>query len=256
MGIYLWYHERRFGSETESLAVSSIVGPDNSIRTAPHNASVSVEGEEANVDIPLDLTHFQPGEKVLISGPALTEKRRLLFGLLHQMSDWKAIVISTKRNAEQFRCEFQDQVPNGPEWELRIVDCVSKSRGIRALQPTDDVAYVSTPSDLTGIGIATSGFMREFYHTAGDAFVGLNSLSTLLMYANLQRVFRFNHVLTGRIEASNFRGVFTLDTTHHTEAITTLQGLFDALIQVRSGDTGLKLRVRGSAFGPRQWTSF
>jgi hypothetical protein len=185
----------------------------------------------------------------------MTGKRRLLFALLDG-ADQSAILISTKRYAERFRQEFISHVPAADTWNLRFVDCVSKSRNVRNRAESSDIAYVSSPSDLTGIGIAASGFMREFYHANRAARLGLHSLSTLLMYADLQRVFRFSHVLTGRIQASDFGGVFTLDTTYNTEVVTTLQGLFDVFIEVRDAEDAPEFRVRGSDLGPRSWTQF
>jgi len=61
----------------------------------------------------------------------------------------------------------------------------------------------------------------------------VHSLSTLLMYSDLQTVFRFLHVFTGRIQSVNGLGLFSIDSTSHDEqAMNTLKQLFDGVITV------------------------
>ncbi|MFB6179054.1 MAG: hypothetical protein ABEI77_04945 [Halorientalis sp.] len=197
-----------------------------------------------------------PKTSTLIAGPALTGKRELLFDLLGGGDDTASILITTKRNAERFRESFLQTHPDS-DWDVRLVDCVSKSQSLQRVQDTDTTKHVTNPGDLTGIGIATSGFMREFYHGDRDVRIGLHTLSTLLMYSDLKRVFRFCHVMNGRIASSGFSGVYTLDTsTRNAEALDVLTGLFDAVVEVRETDESEQLRVRGSDFGPRRWTEF
>jgi hypothetical protein len=218
---------------------------------------VSSEQSNEDRDTPLRSEQLQPGEAVLLAGPAMTGKRSLLFDLLGENDDRSAVLVSTKRDADRFRREFTGAVTDGADWDTRIIDCVSKNRNFRDVRDDDTTRYVSSPGDLTGIGIAASGFMREFYHADREARIGLHTLSTLLMYADLQRVFQFSHVMTGRMEASGFAGVFTLDTTtRDSEAVDVLKGMFDAFVEVRDTEDVPELRVRGSDLGPRRWTEF
>lgn len=218
---------------------------------------MSSEQSNEDRDTPLRSEQLQPGEAVLLAGPAMTGKRSLLFDLLGENDDRSAVLVSTKRDADRFRREFTGAVTDGADWDTRIIDCVSKNRNFRDVRDDDTTRYVSSPGDLTGIGIAASGFMREFYHADREARIGLHTLSTLLMYADLQRVFQFSHVMTGRMEASGFAGVFTLDTTtRDSEAVDVLKGMFDAFVEVRDTEDVPELRVRGSDLGPRRWTEF
>jgi hypothetical protein len=67
----------------------------------------------------------------------------------------------------------------------------------------------------------------------------LYSLSTLLMYSNLQTVFRFLHVFTGRIQSADALGVYVIDSTaHDDQTMNTLKQLFDGVIDVEEGDDG------------------
>jgi len=53
------------------------------------------------------------------------------------------------------------------------------------------------------------------------------------MYADLQTVFRFLHVFTGRIQSVDGLGVFCIDSTSHDDqAMNTLTQLFDGVIRM------------------------
>lgn len=64
------------------------------------------------------------------------------------------------------------------------------------------------PGDLTGISVRVS---QGFPHLeAGRGWIALDSLSTLLMYAEPGRVFRLIDWLVGNARAEAIRGVYTL----------------------------------------------
>jgi hypothetical protein len=86
---------------------------------------------------------------------------------------------------------------------------------------------------MTGIGIKFSEVLEEFYQTRGIDHnrVMLHSLSTLLMYSDLQTVFRFLHVFTGRVQSIDGFGLFSIDSTaHDDQTMNTLKQLFDGII--------------------------
>jgi len=61
----------------------------------------------------------------------------------------------------------------------------------------------------------------------------VHSLSTLLMYSDLQTVFRFLHVHGTDPERERPLGLFSIDSTSHDEqAMNTLKQLFDGVITV------------------------
>jgi hypothetical protein len=218
---------------------------------------VSKQAADEEGGTPLSPDRLEPGTSVLLAGPAMTGKRRLMFDLVGGTPDETAILVSTKRDADRFRRAFTETLADPDDWDVRVIDCVTRGRGMRQVRDSAATRYVSNAGDLTGIGIASSGFMREFYHADVEARFGLHSLSTLLMYADLQRVFQFSHVMTGRMASSGISGVFSLDTTSRdNESLDVLKGLFDALVEVRDTEAGPEVRVRGGDFGPRQWTTF
>ena len=119
-------------------------------------------------------------------------------------------------------------------------------------------ASVGSPADLTGIGIQFSKVADDVAVGGGSLRVGLDSISTLLMYAEDPRsVFRFVHAFTGRVTAMDALGLFVVDPEAHDErTVAMVRGPFDGRIQVRAGERGPELRVTGLAGQPDGWQPF
>jgi KaiC/GvpD/RAD55 family RecA-like ATPase len=198
-------------------------------------------------DVLPDLS-FDPGSNVLVSGPPLTGKRRIALEILAAgtADDEGVIVVTTKDSAEKVLSQYGDMVGN-EQIPIGIVDCVTEQRGVESV---DDprVKYASSPVDMTGIGIKFSEFLQEFYEPRGIQRnrVLLHSVSTLLMYSNLETVFRFLHVFTGRIQSADALGVHVIDSTaHDDQTINTIKQLYDGLLMVEEGDDGPVVRQQG-----------
>jgi hypothetical protein len=103
------------------------------------------------------------------------------------------------------------------------------------------VKTVENPSDLTGIGIELSELLSGMAK-AGDEDEHIvfcfDGVTSLLQYADLQRAFRFLHVVTGRVKTVGGVGHYHLDPeAHDTQTLATLKGLFDAVIEVEDDGT-------------------
>lgn len=97
-------------------------------------------------------------------------------------------------------------------------------------------AAVSSPGDLTGLGIKLSQCLSAWGDDGNRTTVRFDSLTTLLQFADLKRVFRFVHVLTGRIDSANAVGYFHLDpAAHDDQTLATLRGLFDVVYELEDG---------------------
>lgn len=117
---------------------------------------------------------------------------------------------------------------------------------------------VGSPADLTGIGIQFSKVADAVGVGGGSLRVGVDSISTLLMYAEDPRsVFRFVHALTGRVTAMDALGLFVVDPEAHDErTLAMVRGPFDGRIRVRAGERSPELRVTGLAGQPDGWQPF
>jgi KaiC/GvpD/RAD55 family RecA-like ATPase len=185
-------------------------------------------------------TEVDPGTNLLVSGAPMTGKREIALRLLAAGSGRGegAIVVTTKDAADRILDEYTDLVEDAT---VGVIDCVTKQQGVGNVTEDPRVKYASSPVDMTGIGIQLSEFLEEFYGSQGleRNRVLLYSLSTLLMYSNLQTVFRFLHVFTGRIQSADALGVYVIDSTaHDDQTMNTLSQLFDGVIDVEEGDDG------------------
>ena len=190
-----------------------------------------------------DLADVQPdveldaGSNLLVKGPPLTGKRQIALQILASGTDRGdgAIVVSTKDSADKLSDEYEEFVGSIEGGPFGVVDCVTKQRGVGNAENTPQVKYASSPVDMTGIGIQLSEFLQEFYETRNvkQNRVLLHSVSTLLMYSNLQTVFRFLHVFTGRVQSADGLGLYVIDSTaHEQQTLNTLKQLFDGVIEV------------------------
>lgn len=186
-------------------------------------------------------TEIDPGTNVLVAGPPLTGKRQIALDILahgaHRGDG--TIIVTTKDSAEKVLSEFTTVVGDVDGVDVGIVDCVTKQRGIGSVKEDPRIKYASSPVDMTGIGIKLSEFLQEFYEVRGltQNRILLHSVSTLLMYSNLQTVFRFLHVFTGRIQSADALGVYVIDSTaHDDQTMNTLKQLFDVVIEVDEGE--------------------
>lgn len=176
-----------------------------------------------------------PGTNVLVSGPPLSGKRALVRGLLHEgLDDGEgAIVISTQDTASRVRSTYDLPAPEENGSLVGILDCVTDHIG-QSERDGDLVKYAGAPKDMSGIEIKFSEFIESFY---GERSIDRNrivfdSITTLLLYTNLQQAFHFLHAITGRIEEIGAVGVFVVDSTVHDEqTMSTIRQLFDGEIE-------------------------
>lgn len=194
-------------------------------------------------------TEVEPGTNLLVVGPPMTGKRGLALRILASGSKKGegAIIVTTKDGAGRMLKEYQSLVDDIETIPLGIVDCVSKQQSFGTLVEDDQIQYTSSPVDMTGIGISLSEFLETFINEREllRNRVLLHSLTTLLMYSNLQTVFRFLHVFTGRIQTADGLGVYTIDgNAHDDQTMNTLKQLFDGILHVEE-DGGTRLQMAG-----------
>jgi len=178
----------------------------------------------------------EPGTNILLTGPPLSGKRPLCLDLLASGTEngEGAIVVTTKDSGEQMLEGFARRT----SYESRpvaVVDCVTKQQGVDDVPEQNRIKYASSPVDMTGIGIQLSEFLQAFYQDRNITHnrVMLHSLTTLLMYSDLQTVFRFLHVFTGRVQSVDGLGLYCIDETAHDEqTLNTLKQLFDGVVEI------------------------
>ena len=94
---------------------------------------------------------------------------------------------------------------------------------------------MTTPSDLTGLGVAISEVLSEW---DDPVLVCFDSLTSMLQYVDSDTAYEFLHAVTGQVHAARARAHFHVDPAAHDE--TTLAGitsLFDARVSVNDRTT-------------------
>lgn len=189
----------------------------------------------------------------------MTGKQRVGYRLLADAPrvGGHAFCVSTSDPADHARDRFAEFAPANAETSLRVVDCLTGT-GAGGVDGADERSwYVSSPGDLTGVGVALSKAVAAVPRQA-NARVLLDSASTLLLYADVDAVYRFLHTTIGRLKSVDAH----LFSTLHTDALdeqtfATLVQLFDLVVDVRSPDgTSTEIRLRGHPDVEATWRPF
>lgn len=204
----------------------------------------------------LPVDELRPGTNLLLTGPQGVGKYELLCELLATGVErgQHGVVVSTSRGADDIRAAVADRTTTD-EPGLSVVDCVSERRG----EPTPhdpDTEYVASPSDFSSMGMAASEFLGRADEQATATRLGLHSLSNLLLEADVKTVFRFTHILTGRLSGVDGLGIATLDDSHDQQTMNTLRQLFDGAVETRQGVDSRECRVVGVVDSPSEWAEF
>jgi hypothetical protein len=200
------------------------------------------------------------GTIVLIAGPALSPAEELARqAVLDEDGTDGMLFVATNMTAKKFFAACRRVAPSVDASRIGMVDCSGQEMGTS--ETGMRTRYVSTQSDLTGIGMKYSALYESLYADAADGRVrtGLINLTSLLMYNDLRRVFQFTQTLAGRIESADGTGVFSIDpTTHDDRTVNMFNQIADGLIEVRETDSEAdgELRVRGLPSQPEGWQPF
>lgn len=207
------------------------------------------------------LPQVRGGSNFLVVGPPMSGKEVLVHSATYSgLSEGEAaIMVSTGLSGEDLWKWFQT---NGMDLEaskgrVGLVDCVSQTIGL-SVGDTERIKRVSSPVNLTGISVAITGFFEEFWMKRGvrKARLSIHSLSTMLMYSNLQTVFRFLHVFTGRIKSADALGFYVIEQgMHDDQTMNTLKQLADGVIEVKmeSDQALMRATITGKV---TPWTPF
>lgn len=208
-----------------------------------------------------ELTTLPAGTTILISGPAKVGKRRLLLSLLAgaETRDEQALLVTTDGNVDQYVSLYTPKSASETAAALSLVDA-SSSGGVdqSSSLPSDSVATVGSPKNLTGIGIELATYLRSIEADERPARIGFDSLTTVLQYLGHEQVFRFTDVLSGRFAAAGHLSAFTINPRAHEEHVRSVFAHeFDVLVEFRQDEhSDRQLRVSGVPGVPETWVRF
>jgi hypothetical protein len=189
------------------------------------------------------------GSGILVVGPPMSGKQAIVYSLVRQgLEDGEGVILlPTAETGGNVLAAYGNE-------NLRVVDCMSRPLGLDA-QDSVSVKHVNGPGDLTGMGVWTGRLLDEF--NGSPVRLCIDSLSTLLMYSSLPVIFRFVHLLNGRIHASGGLSVGVADEGMHDEkTMAALRQLYGAALEVEESESASLVRAVGLTPRPTPWFKF
>ncbi|WP_302082102.1 DUF7504 family protein [Salinibaculum rarum] len=171
---------------------------------------------------------------ILLEVPPMGDGREVCTSLLSSgIEEPSALFVSFTRQASA--CLGQWEEHGSSARNLGVITVGDGSADV----DRDDVVTetVSTPSDLTGLGIQIGQFLSEW---EAPVVVCFDSLTSLLQYVDFETVYEFLHAITGQVYAADARAHFHVDPEAHDEStVAGLTSLVDASVSL-----GEEIRVR------------
>ncbi len=204
---------------------------------------------------------IRKGSNILMIGPPMSQKEVILYNIMYHgatVNQNAVVTVTTHDSGTQILDWLKENKPVFPLPGIGIIDCITKTIGGKAVE-SETIKIAVSPLDLTGIGVRIGQFFEDFLKKKDFKKIQLhiNSLSTLLMYSNINTVFRFIHVFTGRIKAAGGLGIFVMDSGMHDEqAIATLKQLFDGVIEIKTEKDVNYIRIMGLSTKPTPWFEY
>lgn len=163
------------------------------------------------------LTDLAPGEQALVS----LSGQKFDYGRLQESAFDNLLVLSVGRNPTQIQRALESL-----DHDPRSVGVVPVSGSSISYDGPMWTGQRVSPMDFTGISIQ---FTRGFEHVKPDeGWVLVDSVSILLMYADVDRVYRLLDSIVAACREKNVRGVYVVDGDAVTdETMNRLRGLFD-----------------------------
>src|SRR5512138_1456289 len=207
---------------------------------------------------------FDAGTNILILAPPMSAADQLAYALTKPAVGEYAIVLSTNERAAEVVDAFK--LAGADKRFTGVIDAITKS-STPTIADTRRLMFVSSPTDLTGIGIKFSNMIETIFENEfSDGEAGLfpppirfcvNSISTLLMYRRLEVLYQFLHVLTAKLKKIEGVGVYILNSESFDEkTLSMIKQLMNCVVEVKLEQNVSYLRVLGIRGVTGDWLKF
>ncbi|MGC9435904.1 MAG: DUF7504 family protein [Methanomicrobiales archaeon] len=95
---------------------------------------------------------------------------------------------------------------------IYFIDCITAFASTMP-QEVPNCAFVKNPGDLTGLGIAVAKAL-PFVSGAERSYMLVDSISTVLVYAPVDSVIKFTHMLINKLKINSICGLFISSTNN------------------------------------------
>ena len=207
---------------------------------------------------------FEAGTNILILAPPMSYGDLLAYSLIKPLEGEYAIVLSTNERAAEVIDFFK--LSGTDKRFIGVIDAITKSSS-PSIADTPRLMFVSSPTDLTGIGIKFSSMIETIFEgefSEGEAGLFpppirfcLNSISTLLMYRRLEVLYQFLHVFTAKLKKIEGVGVYLLNSESFDEkTLSMVKQLMTCVIDVKVEQNISSLRIQGIRGVSGEWLKF
>lgn len=202
-----------------------------------------------------EVSGLEPGSSLLVADTDGTDATDWVLGALGSglQASEGAVLVSMGQPAAVAVDALEAHGPVEPQ-AVCVIDCQGSERARRTLDNGVFVYSVPKPDDLTGIGIGLAACVDRLTAAGYDRTrVGFHSLSPVLDAAGDEAAFKFAHVVSSRLGAAGFLGVFGLEHPHTPESKRILTEAFDQTLELKTSTEGVEGRVRERQGDPSAW---
>jgi hypothetical protein len=207
---------------------------------------------------------LEAATNVLILAPPMCNADQLAYALTKPLLGEYSIVLSTNERASEvidfFKLAGADKRFTG------VIDAITKS-STPTITDTQRMMFVSSPTDLTGIGIKFSNMIEAIFEgNFSEGETGLfpppirfcvNSISTLLMYRRLEVLYQFLHVLTAKLKKTEGVGIFVLNNeSFDDKTLSLIKQLMNCVIEIKMESNTSFMRIHGIRGVTGDWIKF
>ncbi|MCK9630487.1 MAG: hypothetical protein M0R30_02495 [Methanoregula sp.] len=207
---------------------------------------------------------FDAGTNILILAPPMSQADQLAYALTRPLTGEYAIVLSTNERAAEVVDAFK--AAGADKRFIGVIDAITKS-STPSIIDTPRLMFVSSPTDLTGIGIKFSNMIETIFEgnfSEGEAGLfpppirfSVNSISTLLMYRRLEVLYQFLHVLTAKLKKIEGVGIYLLNSeSFDDKTLSLIKQLMQCVIEVKVEQNINYMRIRGLHGVSGDWMKF
>lgn len=211
---------------------------------------------------------IRSASNILVLAPPLTNAKEIAYLLSKPVEGEYSIILSTDDRSNDVLDNFKRYNVEGAQ--LGVIDSITKS-STPSITDTKRVKFVSSPMDLTNIGIQMSKIVQVMWEDAASAESQrpmpppmrfcMNSVSTLLIYIKLEVLFRFIQVWSAKVKKLEGLGIYYLNSgSFDAQTISTIQQLMDGMIEIKTVDDGdmlnRHLRIQGIEDMYTPWMKF
>jgi hypothetical protein len=207
---------------------------------------------------------LEAGTNILVLAPSMSLAEQLAYALIKPVQGEYSIVLSTNERAAEVVDFFK--FAGCDKRFVGVIDAITKS-STPSIVDTPRLMFVSSPTDLTGIGIKFSNMIESIFEgTFSEGEAGLfpppirfcvNSISTLLMYRKLEVLYQFLHILTAKQRKIEGVAFYLLNNESFDDrTLSLIKQLMTGLIEVKLDGNDNLFRVSGIKGVKAEWLKF